>query len=120
MNLTKNDRAGWTAETIYPMGDAGNDMHGRPMTRELHLTTRKDSGGKLVTHATVYSVGPTMRTHNFSFGGGGDFSRGITKSDARATEKTVRAQHEAAERMSDVLLSMARAHYASGKDQDAA
>lgn len=119
MELSKSDRNGWKAETVYKMGDAGNDMRGRPMTRELHLSTSKDSDGILATRATVYSVGPTMRQHSFGMGGGGDFSRNVTKTRQRCTEKTVREQHAAAEATSEALLVEAHAHYAGRKSRPA-
>jgi len=116
MELTHDKRNGWEAETVYPLEIVGTDNLGRPVEFKLFLKTRKDSYGKLATDATVYRIGAHFRTHAFSFGGHGDFSRAITKTTTRGTEKNVRQQHAEAEAQIAGVLDAARKHYQDARN----
>lgn len=104
MNIHQDKRTGWKAETNYEMGPGVT----------LEIITRRSYRGALETHAQVWKIKNGMRSHGFGIGDAsyGDFSRTITTTTERATEKNVRQQHAAAEAMAESLKAEALAFYA--------
>jgi hypothetical protein len=104
-NMTKK-KDGWTAKTIIPMGD----------DRELHIETSKSSAGfliGLVTRASVHKRDGMFLVHAFGLGTGrGDFSQRMETTEARVTEKSVSEQHARNLEQADMVLTLAREHYA--------
>jgi hypothetical protein len=87
------------------------------MRREIHLTTEKHCNGGLSCVATVYRITEDGRgrTHAFSFcKGQGDFRRTLKYAPkTRATEKAIRAMHEACIAELPAVCEQARAFYAA-------
>ncbi len=67
----------------------------RPQRAVLTINTRKASRGGLRSSASVCWVGDDFKTHAFSYGGGGDFSKELRVSDrsVKATQKAIDKQH---------------------------
>lgn len=98
----KDKRNGWRSETRVKLG---SDDTGR---WQLDITTRKNSGGQLITVATVGKIERGCITHRLYT----DYNRTVTKTDARCTEKNVDDQHAKALDMMDTIVADVRAHYA--------
>jgi len=101
-NMTKKPD-GWTAKTIIQMEGA----------RELHIETSKFDR-RLATRASVCKRDGNFLVHCFglSRNGSGDFRMRMETTKARVTEKSVREQHARNLEQADMVLELAREHYA--------
>jgi hypothetical protein len=75
------------------LGINRNDLTGRDTRAELELETSKASRGGCASKATVYWVGQGFRTHSFSFGDGGDYSKTIATVQGSATQRNIDRCH---------------------------
>lgn len=103
--ISKDIRNGWTAKTNVELGE----------NRVLEVSTRKGSGGALVTTAYVHTREGNFLTHRFNIGGpggDGDYSERLEVSKpARVTENAVRDQHTRNVLNLDAIVPRALAHY---------
>jgi hypothetical protein len=95
---------GWQAETKVDTPDLGEG-------RFLKLSTHKVDGGGLVTTATVC----TKTDGGYSFVMFQDYSKAVTRSKSRCTDKNVEIQHTAALNDLEFILTDARIHYMKGE-----
>lgn len=98
----KDKRSGWRSETRVKLGSNDTGKY------QLDITTRKNSNGQLITTATVGKIERGCITYRLYI----DYSRTVTKTDARCTEKNVDDQHAKALDMMDTIVADVRAHYA--------
>jgi len=99
ITMRKSKRTGWEAKTRL-------DFEGN---QKMTVTTSKDTGG-VSTYASVSLHRDGFTTHAIC----GDYSKRILHAPNRATEKTIRQQHERALENIAAVLSDAREHYAKG------
>ena len=98
----KDKRSGWRSETRFKLGSNDTGKY------QLDITTRKNFGGQLITIATVGRIERGCITYRLYI----DYSRTVTKTDARCTEKNVDEQHAKALEMLVTIVADVRAHYA--------
>jgi hypothetical protein len=86
--------------------------------RELRISTMRGHDGVVRTRASVHRIVDNTRRHTLGFGIEGDYSAPMMAMRyPRATEKTVRAQHDTCMVQAESVLYQVREHYAK---QDAA
>lgn len=90
----------------------------RPQHAVLELSTDKHYDGGLVSRASVYWHGKTMRSQAIAVGGGpgGDYSRRSVRTDrgVRATQKNIDARHAEVfpPEVVEAITAEAKAYYA--------
>ncbi len=116
--IVKSERNGIKAVTRIELGQAKEEHSDRIGTRVLEIETgRSYRAGTIETDARVYLISDHCRTHVFGLGSGGDFSKTLAKISGRATEKAIRAAHEAATPMFADAEKAAREYYESGRNR---
>lgn len=113
-------------KTIYQRDKSGPQaltIEQLPEQRELHITTRKASGGVLVTRAAAHRRDGSSLIHVFGMGikGMGDFSQVVAqRSIPRITARAVEQQHSSViERLSEIKV-LVELHYANQSERKAA
>lgn len=111
METVYSNRDGHQMKTVIPMLDIVTEsqrMSGDKGEPQLHITTSKSSRG-ISTNASVMLVALHSCSHVFP----SDYMKSVSLSPARATEKAIRAQHDAALTQTGALLAEVRAFYAA-------
>jgi hypothetical protein len=103
MNLQKDVRGSWRAETDFTLPDNSG--------RVLRIYTSKVFSGSLVTNAIVGMAEKHQHGESFSYMPFSDFSKCLERNDVRCTEKSVRAQQERGEARAADLITEALAFY---------
>ena len=92
---------GWTA-------DSEHELDGK---RVLRMYTMKSSRGGIVTNVNAGVI--SLDGRGFTYELFGDFNETVLRNAGRATEKTIRNQHEIAVSMIDGIRARALAYYAA-------